>query len=91
MYKNLANMDMSEEDKGFYLINCTKVSDKIKTIISEVGNAGVYRYYEYKYGADSNKNNKLTKDEITAYLNNQSMNRGERAYWFDVMKPNSEE
>lgn len=91
VYKNLANMDMSEEDKGFYLINCTKVSDKIKTIISEVGNAGVYRYYEYKYGADSNKNNKLTKDEITAYLNNQSMNRGERAYWFDVMKPNSEE
>lgn len=87
LYSNLANSDMSEEDKGYYLLNNISRTDKIDSIVNDLGNAGVYRYYEYKRSADKNGNGSLTvKDELVPFLNSQPMSNGERAYWFDLMK-----
>ena len=54
---------------------------------TDLGDAGVYQYYDIKTNADYDGNGSLKKDELINYLQNTYSSRGEMAYWYSIMNP----
>ena len=86
LYKAVSKANISDEDKGYYIMNIVPKSDKLNKIYADNGYESVYRYFLYKYSSDYDGNGSLKKDEITTFLNQQDMTNEERNYWFDIMK-----
>jgi hypothetical protein len=85
LYNAVSNTNLSDEDKGYYIMNIAPKSDKLDKLYADFGYENVYRYYMYKYSADYDGNGSLKKDEITTYLNQQDMTNAERGYWYDIL------
>lgn len=85
LYNAVSNTNLSDEDKGYYIMNIAPKSDKLDKLYEDFGYENVYRYYKHKYSADYDGNGSLKKDEITTYLNQQDMTNAERGYWYDIL------
>ena len=85
LYNAVSNTNLSDEDKGYYIMNIAPKSDKLDKLYADFGYENVYRYYMYKYSADYDGNGRLTKDEITTYLNQQDLTNDERNYYYDML------
>lgn len=72
-----------------YALNGNSNSHKLNDVYKNLGNQGVWDYYNYKQYADFDGNGSLKKDEIVDYLNSRNMSDDERRYWFEILKSNA--
>ena len=91
----LKNYDMSDELKGAYLrtagsiaLNENGKNTKAGKIYADLGDAGIYRYYLYKYQADYDGSGSISKDEVTDFVQ-YNIEPSEQNYWFDMLKSSS--
>ena len=91
----LKNSDMSDELKGAYLRTAGSIAlsengknTKAGKIYADLGDAGIYRYYLYKYQADYDGSGSISKDEATDFVQ-YNIEPSEQNYWFDMLKSSS--
>ena len=83
------NTDPEIAGAVMYALNGNSNSHKLNDVYKNLGNQGVWDYYNYKQYADFDGNGSLKKDEIVDYLNSRNMSDDERRYWFEILKTNS--
>lgn len=84
----LEKMDLSEEEKGFYLSTRVKMGEAATAANSLYGVEGLYQYYKFKNGADQlgNGNGSASKEEIKAYLiMSEDVSTEEKEIWFALL------
>ena len=88
----LKNSKLSDEMKGAYYryaagIQLEKDGRRTKAgkIYADLGDAGIYRYYLYKYQADYDGSGSISKDEVTDFVQ-YNIEPSEQNYWFDMLK-----
>ena len=64
-----------------------ELSKQAQQAYTDLGNDGVYQYYNNKHYADYDGNGSLKKEELIYYLQQTYSSRNEMAYWFDRLKP----
>lgn len=91
----LKNSKLSDEMKGAYYryaagIQLEKDGRRTKAgkIYADLGDAGIYRYYLYKYQADYDGSGSISKDEATDFVQ-YNIEPSEQNYWFDMLKSSS--
>ena len=91
----LKNSKLSDEMKGAYYryaagIQLEKDGRRTKAgkIYADLGDAGIYRYYLYKYQADYDGSGSISKDEVTDFVQ-YNIEPSEQNYWFDMLKSSS--
>ncbi len=91
----LKNSDVPDELKGAYLrtagsiaLNENGKNTKAGKIYADLGDAGIYRYYLYKYQADYDGSGSISKDEVTDFVQ-YNIEPSEQNYWFDMLKSSS--
>lgn len=91
----LKNSKLSDEMKGAYYryaagIQLEKDGRRTKAgkIYADLGDAGIYRYYLYKYQADYDGSGSISKDEAADFVQ-YNIEPSEQNYWFDMLKSSS--
>ncbi|MDY5988465.1 MAG: hypothetical protein SPJ11_02285, partial [Coprococcus catus] len=58
------SMELSDDDKGYYLSRLVDVSNAASTIQNEYGDAGLYKWYSMSCNADSDGNGNISNAEM---------------------------
>lgn len=66
-------LDLSEEDKGYYLSKLVTVSKKAQQAFDQYGYSGLYNWYKIYSSADSDGNGSVTKDEMSQAVQSSNL------------------
>ena len=81
----LQDYSMSDSQKGEYISQFTKISDKAQAFADNGEYDKVYQYYDIKNGADLDGNGSLKKAELVDYLDRTGMSVDEKRTWFSIL------
>ena len=71
--------------KGEYISQFTKISDKAQAFADNGEYEKVYQYYNIKSNADSDGNGSLKRQELIDYLDGTGMSTKEKRTWFSIL------
>ena len=81
----LQDYSLSDSQKGEYISQFTKISDKAQAFADNGEYDKVYQYYNIKSEADSDGNGSLKKAELVDYLDRTGMSVDEKRKWFSIL------
>lgn len=81
----LQDYSLSDSQKGEYISQFTKISDKAQAFADNGEYEKVYQYYNIKSNADSDGNGSLKKQELIDYLDGTGMSTAEKRTWFSIL------
>ena len=81
----LQDYSLSDSQKGEYISQFTKISDKAQAFADNGEYDKVYQYYNIKSNADSDGNGSLKKAELVDYLDRTGMSVEEKRTWFSIL------
>ena len=81
----LQDYSLSDSQKGEYISQFTKISDKAQAFADNGEYDKVYQYYNIKSSADSDGNGSLKKAELVDYLDRTGMSVEEKRTWFSIL------
>ena len=81
----LQDYSLSDSQKGEYISQFTKISDKAQAFADNGEYDKVYQYYNIKSSADSDGNGSLKKAELVDYLDRTGMSVDEKRTWFSIL------
>lgn len=81
----LQDYSLSDSQKGEYISQFTKISDKAQAFADNGEYEKVYQYYNIKSNADSDGNGSLKRQELIDYLDGTGMSTAEKRTWFSIL------
>ena len=81
----LQDYSLSDSQKGEYISQFTKISDKAQAFADNGEYDKVYQYYNIKSSADSDGNGSIKKAELVDYLDRTGMSVDEKRTWFSIL------